>query len=87
MSAAFVNGASAHALDYDDMHDEAACHPSAPIVASTLALAERIGGISGRDLIVAVAVGQDMFVRLTANTDPREHSFIGTDLRGSGIGR
>jgi 2-methylcitrate dehydratase PrpD len=82
VSAAFVNGASAHALDYDDMHDELSCHPSAPIVASTLALAERIGGVSGRELIVAVAVGQDMFVRLTGSTDPWTHGFIGPLTHG-----
>jgi len=76
-SAAFVNGASAHAIDFDDIHDSMGTHPSAPVVSATMALAERLGGASGRELLAAVAVGQDFFVRLTASTDPWEHGVMG----------
>lgn len=61
--AAFHNGALAHCLDFDD-HAPEGHHPSSSIVPAVLALAERAGDVSGRDLITAVAVGQDMFLRM-----------------------
>lgn len=62
-SAAFVNGAMAHGLDFDD-HLPEGHHPSSALVPALLAVAERLGGVSGRDFIVALAVGQDIFARL-----------------------
>lgn len=61
--AAFHNGALAHCLDFDD-HAPEGHHPSSSIVPAVLALAEREGGVCGKDLITAVAVGQDMFLRM-----------------------
>jgi 2-methylcitrate dehydratase PrpD len=62
MMAAFANGAMSHSLDFDDQTPWGA-HPDSSVVPSTLALAERKGGITGKQLITAVAVGQDMFAR------------------------
>src|SRR5262245_2947113 len=63
-AAALVNGAMAHALDFDDTHDEAgAIHPGAPVLASALASAEMRGGVTGRDFILAVALGLDVACR------------------------
>ncbi|WP_416139205.1 MmgE/PrpD family protein [Halomonas sp. HK25] len=64
--AAFANGAMAHCLDFDD-HAPEGHHPSSSIVPVVFALAERMGGISGKDMITAVAVGQDLFLRLRRN--------------------
>ncbi|AGW90190.1 MmgE/PrpD family protein [Cupriavidus sp. DF5525] len=69
--AAFHNGAMAHCLDFDD-HAPEGHHPSSSIVPAALALAERAGGISGRDLIAAVAAGQDMFLRMRRNVANRQ---------------
>lgn len=66
LMAAFLNGAMAHCLDFDD-HAPEGHHPSSSIVPAAFAVAERAGGISGRDLIAAVAAGQDMFLRLRRN--------------------
>lgn len=68
--AAFHNGALAHCLDFDD-HAPEGHHPSSSIVPAALALAERAGGVSGRDLITAVAVGQDMFLRMRRSVASR----------------
>ncbi|TVR06973.1 MAG: MmgE/PrpD family protein [Salinarimonadaceae bacterium] len=62
--AALVNGAMARAVDFDDGHDESMTHPSSVIVTAAIAMAERRGGVSGRDLITAVAVGNEILVRL-----------------------
>ncbi|MFH1484464.1 MAG: MmgE/PrpD family protein, partial [Chloroflexota bacterium] len=63
--AAFANGAMAHALDYDDVVDELGLHPSATTVPAALAIAERVGGVGGKELITAIAVGNDLISRLS----------------------
>jgi 2-methylcitrate dehydratase PrpD len=63
-AAAFVNGAMAHAIDYEDAHDGTLLHPNAPTVPAALAIAETMGGVSGKELIAALAIGCDVAVRL-----------------------
>jgi 2-methylcitrate dehydratase PrpD len=65
-AAAFANGALAHCLDFDSQTPWGA-HPDSSIVPTVLALAELKGGVSGEDLITAVAVGQEIFIRLRCN--------------------
>jgi len=64
--AALVNGALAHSLDFDDRMLRGA-HCGSSLVPAALAMAERKGGVSGRQLIAAVAAGQDLFMRLRYN--------------------
>ena len=59
--AVFVNGGLGHMLDYDDV---GAGHVSIATIPAAFALAEKQGGISGRDLITAVAVGTDIMTRI-----------------------
>lgn len=63
-SAALANGAAAHALDFDDIHDEARVHTSAVLLPTLLAIAEDSGPIDGRDFILAMAVGAEINARL-----------------------
>lgn len=63
MMAALANGALAHCLDYDDQTPWGQ-HCASSIVPAVFALAERRGGVSGQDMIAAVAAGQDIFARL-----------------------
>ncbi|MBI4191495.1 MAG: MmgE/PrpD family protein [Betaproteobacteria bacterium] len=62
--AAFVNGALGHCLDYDDLFYEAPVHPSSPVVAAALAVAEREGHVTGKQFVTAVALGNDLTCRL-----------------------
>ena len=64
--AALANGALAHCLDFDDQTPWGA-HPDSSVVPTALALAELKGGVSGRELITAVAIGQELFTRLRLN--------------------
>ncbi|MFM0004045.1 MmgE/PrpD family protein [Paraburkholderia nemoris] len=66
ISAAFANGSMAHCLDFDDQTPWGA-HAASSIIPSVFAIAERMGGVSGRRLITAVAIGQDLFARLRCN--------------------
>ena len=68
--AALLNGTLAHALDYDDTHLPSVLHPSASVVPAALAVAEA-SGASGRDLLSAVAAGDELVVRTgMAGYDP-----------------
>jgi 2-methylcitrate dehydratase PrpD len=64
--AAFANGAMAHCLDFDDQTPWGA-HPDSSVIPTLLALAEHKGGVSGKDLITAIAIGQELFIRLRCN--------------------
>jgi 2-methylcitrate dehydratase PrpD len=59
--ATFVNGGLGHMMDYDDVGGG---HVSIATIPVAFALGERKGGLSGRDLITAVAVGTDVMSRL-----------------------
>ena len=68
--AALLNGTLAHALDYDDTHLPSVLHPSAAVVPAALAAAEAAGA-SGRELLAAVAAGDELVVRVgMAGYDP-----------------
>jgi aconitate decarboxylase len=56
-TAALANGYQIHCQEYDCVHEGAVLHPLATILPAVIAYAERKGGISGKDLITAVAVG------------------------------
>jgi 2-methylcitrate dehydratase PrpD len=77
--AAFANGAMAHCLDFDDQTPWGQ-HSSSSIVPAALAVAERRGGVSGRELITAVAVGQDVFARMRRNVGWRKDWNLSTVL-------
>jgi 2-methylcitrate dehydratase PrpD len=62
-SAAFAMGAMAHALDYDNVHDDAFTHPSSSTVPAALTVAEQTHA-SGKEFISAMALGDDLHCRL-----------------------
>jgi 2-methylcitrate dehydratase PrpD len=57
--AALANGTAAHALDFDDTHDNVRGHPSAPIVAAAIAIGE-LRHSTGGELLTAYAVGLEV---------------------------
>ena len=63
-SAALANGAAAHALDFDDIHDEARVHTSSVILPTVLAVAEDRGDVTGREFVRAMALGAEIDARL-----------------------
>jgi 2-methylcitrate dehydratase PrpD len=77
--AAFANGAMAHCLDFDDQTPWGQ-HSASSIVPAALAVAERRAGVSGRALITAVAVGQDIFARMRRNVGWRKDWNLSTVL-------
>jgi 2-methylcitrate dehydratase PrpD len=72
LGAAFTNGALSQALEYDDTHNESIVHMSSPSVAAALALADH-HRFSGRELIKAVAVGNEISSRVGSITPGQFH--------------
>jgi 2-methylcitrate dehydratase PrpD len=63
--AALVNAAMGHALDFDDTFDRAGnIHPGTSTLAASLATAELLGGVSGREFALALTLGLDVSCRL-----------------------
>jgi 2-methylcitrate dehydratase PrpD len=71
-NAALANGTAAHALDYDDMCFVSLAHPSAPLVAAALAVAE-VAGAAGAALLDAYVVGFELEGRLGRAMNPRHY--------------
>ena len=64
-SAALLNGAAIHQHDFDDVHDAVTCHPTASTLVPALAAAEETQSASGKDLILSVALGNDITCRVS----------------------
>lgn len=62
--AVFVNATMARALDFDDFHMQTGMHASATVVPIALAIAEAMGGIEGKSLITAIALGAEILCRM-----------------------
>jgi 2-methylcitrate dehydratase PrpD len=63
LDATFVNGLASHALDYDDVCGALGGHPSVPLVAPLIALAQWLGA-SGRAVALAYVVGFETECRI-----------------------
>src|SRR5260370_5359448 len=63
--AALLNASMGHALDFDDTLDTGgSIHPGVSVLGSVLAVCDSLGGVSGRDLLLAVALGLDVSCRI-----------------------
>jgi len=82
-NAAFVNGANAHGLDFDDGYMQAAAHPGAAVFPAVLARAEQLGS-SAQDVITAIVIGYDVMLRIGAAIHPvaAQRGFHNTAIAG-----
>jgi len=74
--AALANGASGHAFELDDVHEEAINHPGAVVVPAALALAEDLNR-TGRDLLEAIVIGYEAMGRAGIAVGPAAHMLAG----------
>jgi 2-methylcitrate dehydratase PrpD len=83
-TAALVNGAAGHALDFDDTHLAMTGHPTVPVLPALLALAERGGG-DGRRFLAALVAGIELECRLglLLGARPYEVGFHSTATLGA----
>ena len=73
MGASFVNAIAANLLDYDDTHMNTVMHPTAPVAAPLLALAEQ-RGLPGAALLHAFVLAVDIECRLGNAVQPDHYA-------------
>src|SRR5215472_2117995 len=73
LSAAFLNAASANVLDFCDTHVPTVIHPTAPLAPALFALGE-LRPVSGRDLILAFVLGQEVECRIGLAMSPSHYN-------------
>ena len=71
-SAAFVNALQGRIRTYDDVHELATLHAGSPIIAASLAMAEREAA-SGRQFLLAALCGYEVATRVAASISPAHH--------------
>ena len=63
--AALLNASMGHALDFDDTLDTGgSIHPGVSVLGAVLAVCDSLGGVSGRDALLAVTLGLDISCRI-----------------------
>ena len=76
-AAAFANSVMGRALDIDD-HVSPGVHIGSALIPAAMAVAELIGGCSGKELITAIATGAEIVLRLNL----KDSDFDGFDPTG-----
>ena len=82
LSAALVNGAASHALDFDDVNLAMTGHPSVVLLSALLALAEERGS-SGVDVLTAFVAGYELQCRLGLLLAPGHYNVLGFHATGT----
>jgi len=70
--AALANGTSSHAIEMDDVHNEASLHPGVVVFPAALATSEMVGA-DGKNFIEAVVLGYEVMIRLGKALGPEKH--------------
>lgn len=73
-TAALVNGAAAHTIEFDDIYRDALYHPGAPVIAAALAVAQARGA-TGAQLLRGVVAGYEVSTRIGVAINPTHYEF------------
>lgn len=81
--AAFINGTSAHALDFDDGYTKGSVHVGSVVFPAVLAIAEKENK-SSEEILRAIIIGYEVTIRVAAIIHPysREQGFHNTSIAG-----
>jgi 2-methylcitrate dehydratase PrpD len=82
LSAALVNGAASHALDFDDVNMAMTGHPSVVLLSALLPLAEERHS-TGRDVLTAFVAGYELQCRLGLLLEPGHYNTLGFHATGT----
>jgi len=73
-AAALINGAAAHAVEFDDIWRDAVYHPGAPVIAAALATAQT-NGLNGERFLRGVIVGYEVSTRIGDAVMPSHYKY------------
>jgi 2-methylcitrate dehydratase PrpD len=76
-TAAWLNGSTSHAVEFDDIFRDAIYHPGCPTIAASLALAEDTGS-SGLQFLKSIIAGYEVSTRIGAAIQPAHYRFFHT---------
>ncbi|WP_047151806.1 MmgE/PrpD family protein [Aneurinibacillus tyrosinisolvens] len=74
LNAALVNGASSHVVELDDIHKASIIHAATVVIPAALAVAEW-KKLSGKDLLLAVALGYEVCYRVGEAVSPSHYYY------------
>lgn len=70
LGAAMINGTACQGFELDDCHDQSMSHYGAAVVPAVIAMAEQMGNVDGKQLILAVTVGYELGARIGNSVSP-----------------
>ncbi len=73
-TAALINAAAAHTIEFDDIFRDAVYHPGCPVIAAALAAAQAHGA-DGAALLRAIVVGYEVSTRIGVAVQPSHYRF------------
>jgi 2-methylcitrate dehydratase PrpD len=90
-TAALINGAAAHTIEFDDIYRDGLYHPAAPVISAVIAVAQA-KGLGGDAFLRSVIAGYEVSNRLAVCVNPGHYQFwhttgtIGTFGAAAGAG-
>ncbi|MBT7943179.1 MAG: MmgE/PrpD family protein [Alphaproteobacteria bacterium] len=90
-TAAFINGAAAHTIEFDDIYRDGLYHPAAPVISAVMAVAQALG-LGGDAFLRAVIAGYEVSNRMAVAVNPAHYEYwhttgtIGTFGAAAGAG-
>ncbi len=73
-TAALINGAASHTVEFDDIYRDGLYHPGAPVIAAALAAAQHTGA-SGDRFLRGVIAGYEVSNRIAVAVNPSHYDF------------
>lgn len=73
-TAALINGAASHTIEFDDIYRDGIYHPGVPVISGALAIAEA-RGVSGEMLLRGVIAGYEVSNRIAETINPAHYAF------------
>ena len=73
-TAALINGAASHTIEFDDIYRDGIYHPGVPVISAALAIAEA-KGVSGETFLRGVIAGYEVSDRIAETVNPAHYAF------------
>jgi len=73
-TAALINAAASHTVEFDDIYRDGIYHPGSPVIAAALACAQA-RGLSGKRLQRAIITGYEVSNRIAALVNPQHYRY------------
>ncbi len=73
-TAALINGAASHTIEFDDIYRDGIYHPGVPVISAALAIAES-RGVSGERFLRGVISGYEVSNRIAETVNPAHYAF------------